>query len=809
MYNKREERKKKEASSSPVNQFFEIDFIKNTVNSNSGYVPSSTQPATIREGAKKVERQKLLEDVSRAFDSKDELILRANFLFEAVLLGDFYKLTLYKYDISFDREFSRSNLVNRLEAYHILNEKDLDELKEIINDVKNIRIEKVLSTDADISTHYVLSVQCPNKRNSKFKIENISFFGKMIEKIVTPQIYSPYQEEEDNTPEFRESFLTKYNQSGFETIFNGHFFIHSNFVPFYKIYEENADKENENLLSAYGNLEIANYLLTQENVSDKEYNEAKQFFAKAVFSFNKFYFARGNISTHLAYIVSPMLATMNLLAKKEKNMDTVECIKVLEAASIFRDVFLDKMKEVYKNEFKQVCFEFLNESAKLEQLCQEVAYQIKNSQSIPLANLFFNAKNIPLEIKCNLLDGLKLTHEEKKTILKNLAMQADTLWYQADIKEKYLMISKIYHPLIELMDTKELESLLQSSSASVEMKTMICRDLIHRTNMSDVKAVDHLINLMNDFRFALKEMKLDENNLKDRDELYESLYKLLALQMNFDMEFDEPVLTDEYLDYLVLQWRLWPNENKQEKVQEKSIEKKEQKPGLFSQSEYQRMQLRQIQKEKAIKHYLETVPHVLHSLSNQAEQTQGLLAKLKELMPHVINKEEFHSSFFPDKSDKDQLESPLITNVNSSLAMMRELEGMLKEINATIAVLKEKNHPQAAEQYDPLMENVQHEIAVAKINTTYNLDVQMIRVEKLLAEANDKFSQLSTQLIVKNSSLKDIYNDFLIPAEKAYVEMEKITDKYLKLAVTLDGIIEKSIKRENNQEYYSMQSQFR
>lgn len=185
-------------------------------------------------------------------------------------------------------------------------------------------------------------------------------------------------------------------------------------MPFYKIYKENSDKENENLLSAYGYLEIAYYLLTQENVSNKDYNEAKHFFAKAVFSFNKFYFSRGNMSTHLAYIVSPMLATMNLLANKEKNMDIAECIKILEAASIFRDVFSDKMKDIYQDKLEQVSFEFLSESAKLEQLCRDVVNQIKNSQSMPLANLFFNAKNIPLEIKSDLLDGLKLTNEEKR-----------------------------------------------------------------------------------------------------------------------------------------------------------------------------------------------------------------------------------------------------------------------------------------------------------------------------------------------------------------------------------------------------------
>lgn len=503
----------------------------------------------------------------------------------------------------------------------------------------------------------------------------------MITRIVTPQIYAPYMDsEEADTPEFRENFLTKYNRSGFETIFNGHFSLYSGSVPFYKIYKENSDKENENLLSAYGYLEIAYYLLTQENVRDKEYNEAKHFFAKAVFSFNKFYFSRGNTSTHLAYIVSPMLATMNLLADKEKNMDTAECIKILEAASIFRDVFLDKMKDIYKDKFEQVSFEFLGESAKLEQLCQDVVNQIKNSQSMPLAHLFFNAKNISLEIKCDLLDGLKLTNEEKKKILQNLVMQADTLWYQADIKEKYLMISKIYQPLIELMDTKELESLLQSSNTSTEIKAMVCRDLIHRTNMTDVKGVDHLINLINDFRCALKEMKLDEYSLKDKDELYESLYKLLGLQMNVATEFDEPVLTDEYLDKLIVQWRQFPNEKKQEQIQEKPIENAVQRPGLFSQTEYQRMQLRQVQKEKAIKYYLEAVPHVLHKLSVEVDQAQGLLAKLKEPLSHVLDKEEFHSSFFPDKADRDQLESSLITNVNSSLVMMKELKGIFKKL---------------------------------------------------------------------------------------------------------------------------------
>lgn len=141
----------------------------------------------------------------------------------------------------------------------------------------------------------------------------------MITQIVTPHIYAPYiDEEETDTPKFLGNFLTKYAHSGFENIFNGHFSLNSGSVPFYKIYKENSDKENENLLSAYGYLEIAYYLLTQENVSNKDYNEAKHFFAKAVFSFNKFYFSRGNMSTHLAYIVSPMLATMNLLANKEK-----------------------------------------------------------------------------------------------------------------------------------------------------------------------------------------------------------------------------------------------------------------------------------------------------------------------------------------------------------------------------------------------------------------------------------------------------------------------------------------------------------
>lgn len=804
MYIKREERKDKQASSSPANQFFEIDFIKNIVNSNSGYVPS-TQLTTMREVTRKVDRRGLLADASRAFDSKDGLILKANFLFEAVLLGDFYQLSLSKSSLNVDKDFSRSSLIKYLESYHILNEKDLNELKEIINDVKNIKIEKILSTDTGVSARYVLSIQCPDKKNSKFKIDDISLLGQMITRIVTPQIYAPYMDsEEADTPEFRENFLTKYNHSGFETIFNGHFSLYSGSVPFYKIYKENSDKENENLLSAYGYLEIAYYLLTQENVRDKEYNEAKHFFAKAVFSFNKFYFSRGNTSTHLAYIVSPMLATMNLLADKEKNMDTAECIKILEAASIFRDVFLDKMKDIYKDKFEQVSFEFLGESAKLEQLCQDVVNQIKNSQSMPLAHLFFNAKNISLEIKCDLLDGLKLTNEEKKKILQNLVMQADTLWHQADIKEKYLMISKIYQPLIELMDSKELESLLQSPNASIEVKTMICRNLTCRTNMSDVKEVDHLINLINDFRCSLKEMKLEANSLKDKDELCESLYKLLALQMNLIMETEEPVLTDTYLDNLIEQWRLFPNEKKQEKVQEKPIEKNDQRPGLFSQSEYQRMQLRQIQKEKATKFYLETVPSLLHSLSDQIGQTQVLLVKLKELMPHVIDKEEFHSSFFPDKADRDQLESPLMTNVNSSLVMIKELEGMFQKINSTVTELKKYNHPQAAEQYDPLKENVQQKIAAAKANTTYNLDVQMIRVEKLLAKAKDKFSQLSTQLIVKNSSLKDIYNDFLKPAEEAYAEMEKLADKYLESAVRLDGIMDDSIKRENNQGYYPM-----
>lgn len=94
-------------------------------------------------------------------------------------------------------------------------------------------------------------------------------------------------------------------------------------------------------------------------------------------------------------------------------------------------------------------------------------------------------------------------------------------------------------------------------------------------------------------------------------------------------------------------------------------------------------------------------------------------------------------------------------------------------------------------------ENVQQTIAAAKASTAYNLDVQIIRLEKLLAETNNKFSQLSSQLIVKNGSLKDIYNDFLKPAEKAYVEMEELADKYLKLARVLDDVMENSIKREN------------
>ncbi|HHW4982164.1 TPA: hypothetical protein ACU0X8_001710, partial [Legionella anisa] len=746
-------------------------------------------------------------DASRAFDSKDALILRANFLFEAVLLGDFYQLSLGKSSVSVHESFSRSNLINYLKPYHILNTNDLNVLEEIINDVKNIKIEKIVSTDTGVSAHYVLSIQCPDKKNYKFKINDISLLGQMITQIVTPHIYAPYiDEEETDTPKFLGNFLTKYAHSGFENIFNGHFSLNSGSVPFYKIYKENSDKENENLLSAYGYLEIAYYLLTQENVSNKDYNEAKHFFAKAVFSFNKFYFSRGNMSTHLAYIVSPMLATMNLLANKEKNMDIAECIKILEAASIFRDVFSDKMKDIYQDKLEQVSFEFLSESAKLEQLCRDVVNQIKNSQSMPLANLFFNAKNIPLEIKSDLLDGLKLTNEEKKSMLRNLVMQADTLWYQADIKEKYRMISKIYQPFIELMDTKELEFLLQSSNTSTEIKAMICRDLIHRTNMADVNAVDYLINLINDFRCTLKEVKLDEYSLKDKDELYGSLYKLLGLQMNFAMEFDEPVLTDEYLDKLIVQWRQFPNEKKQEQVQEKLIEKAVQRPGLFSQTEYQRMQLRQVQKEKAIKYYLEAVPHVLHQLSGEVDQAEGLLAKLKESLSHVRDKEEFHSSFFPDKADTDQLESPLIANVNSSLVLMKELEGKFKKINDTIADLKAKSHPQAAEQYDPLKENVQQKISAAKASTAYKLDVQIIRVEKLLAETNNKFSQLSTQLILKNSSLKDIYNDFLKPAEKTYVEMEKLAEKYLELARALDDIMEDSIKRENNQEYYPIQS---
>lgn len=141
MYIKREERKDKQASSSPANQFFEIDFIKNIVNSNSGYVPS-TQRTTMREVTRKVDRRGLLADASRAFDSKDGLILKANFLFEAVLLGDFYQLSLSKSSLNVDKDFSRSSLIKYLENYHILNEKDLNELKEIINDVKNIKIEK-------------------------------------------------------------------------------------------------------------------------------------------------------------------------------------------------------------------------------------------------------------------------------------------------------------------------------------------------------------------------------------------------------------------------------------------------------------------------------------------------------------------------------------------------------------------------------------------------------------------------------------------------------------------------------------------
>ncbi|HHF7372728.1 hypothetical protein [Legionella bozemanae] len=152
--------------------------------------------------------------------------------------------------------------------------------------------------------------------------------------------------------------------------------------------------------------------------------------------------------------------------------------------------------------------------------------------------------------------------------------------------------------------------------------------------------------------------------------------------------------------------------------------------------------------------------------------------------------------------DKDQLESLLIANVNSCGVMMNKLHDMLKQINDTVEKLKEKNHPQTEEQYDPLKADVQQKIAAAKASTSYNLDVQMIRVEKLLAEANDKFSQLSTQLNVKNRSLKDIYNDSLKPAEQAYVEMEKFAAEYLKLAVQLDNIMEDSIKRENNQEWF-------
>ncbi|HHF7372726.1 hypothetical protein [Legionella bozemanae] len=326
---------------------------------------------------------------------------------------------------------------------------------------------------------------------------------------MTPQIDDPYSEDEDTINlKLRETWLKQYNHSGFETIFNGHFSISSDYSP--PFYKEHSDKDKK-LLSVYGNLEIARYLLSQENMSDWDYDKAKEFFAKAVFAFNKFYFSGGNMSMHLAYILTPMLATMNLLTNKEKNMNIVECIKILEAASIFRDVFLDKMKEVYGNEFSQVSSEFIAESAKLDQLCQEIMNQIRNSQSTQWADLFFNAKNISLEIKCKLLDGLKLTNEEKKKVLQNLAMQADTLWYQADIKEQHLMIAKIYQPLIELLDTKELEFLLQSPGASVEIKTMICRNLIQRTNMSNVKAVDHLIQLINDFRVTLKDMNLDKN----------------------------------------------------------------------------------------------------------------------------------------------------------------------------------------------------------------------------------------------------------------------------------------------------------
>lgn len=169
MYIKREERKDKQASSSPANQFFEIDFIKNIVNSNSGYVPS-TQLTTMREVTRKVDRRKLLEDASRAFDSKDALILRANFLFEAVLLGDFYQLSLGKSSVSVHESFSRSNLINYLKPYHILNTNDLNVLEEIINDVKNIKIEKIVSTDTGVSAHYVLSIQCPDKKIINLKL---------------------------------------------------------------------------------------------------------------------------------------------------------------------------------------------------------------------------------------------------------------------------------------------------------------------------------------------------------------------------------------------------------------------------------------------------------------------------------------------------------------------------------------------------------------------------------------------------------------------------------------------------------------
>ncbi|MCW8409654.1 hypothetical protein OQJ13_11795 [Legionella sp. PATHC035] len=799
MFIKQEVRKSKQAESSPANQFFEVDLIKNTVNLMSGYVSSAQAALIMRKVI--VGPNKLLADVSREFDSIDNPILRANFLFKAMLLGNFHKLIVLKNSSKLE-PLTLTSFLNEA-GIKLSGEKNIQELEKIIKKATNIRIEKILGTDVSQPARFVLAIQCPGEDNFQLEIADVSLLGLMVKQIITPKLAMPYADwdDEEEMEAYRENFLKEYNLSGFQTIFNGHFSVASWQPGFYI---ENSEEEKK-LLSAYGNLEIAYHLLTQENVTDEDYHTAKQFFAKAVFAFNKFYFSGGNVSMHLAYIVSPMLATMNLLASREKNKNTVECIKILEAASIFRDVFLEKMKEIYKDKFGQVSSDFLNESAKLEQLCQEVVNQIKSSQSASLANMFFNAKNISLGMKCNLLDGLKLTNEERQKILQNLAMQADTLWYQADIKEKRVMILKVYQPLVELMNKKELESLLNSSEASIEIKTMICRNLVSRTDMNDVKAVDHLIKLINDFRITLKETKLDENSLKDKDELCAILHHLLAIQMNFDTGFEEVSLTDEYLDKLMDQWSQFPNEKKQEKKQEESIEKKEQKPGLFSQSEYQRMQLQKIQKEKAIKYYLETVPPMLDKLSTQVVQTQGLLSKLKETMAHVIDKEEFHSTYFPDKEDKDQLESPLITRVNLCLGMFHELEDMFKKNHDIIMELKRKNHPQADDQYDPMHENVQQKIATAKSSTTYNLDVQMIKVEKLFAKANEQFRQLSTQLSVKNRSLKDIYNDSLKPAENTYLEMEKIAGEYLELAKTLDAIVEDSIQKVNNPEFYPMQ----